>query len=365
MDSENQSMGQNPDDSKLAELTAAVDEAMQDDEEQKETTKGNIFDELQKEIMQSDLSSDEKNKRLSMLLKASNRKVNLMLVGATGSGKSSTINALFDMSVAKVGIGVDPETKDIEKYTLGNLVVWDTPGLGDEIETDKQNITQIVKKLSETDENDNLLIDLVLVIVDASSKDMSVNFDVINNTIIPCLGEGNEHRILIALNQSDMAMKGRHWDFEKNAPDEVLLEFLKSKAKSVKRRINNATSVAVEPICYAAGYTDGEEKQAAYNLAKLLYYILMAVPNEKRLVLLENLNEDEDNWLSNDEDYMPFVKESFFESLKRNASEGAEKGAFLGTCSLGIPGLIVGAFVGGIVGSLRAIVVNPLLSLFN
>lgn len=33
-----------------------------------------------------------------------------MITGATGSGKSSTINALFNMEVAKVGVGVNPET---------------------------------------------------------------------------------------------------------------------------------------------------------------------------------------------------------------------------------------------------------------
>ena len=47
--------------------------------------------------------------------------VNLLLVGATGSGKSSTINAMFNMQVAKVGVGVDPETACIEKYELGGL----------------------------------------------------------------------------------------------------------------------------------------------------------------------------------------------------------------------------------------------------
>ena len=52
--------------------------------------------------------------------------VNLLLVGATGSGKSSTINAMFNMQVAKVGVGVDPETACIEKYELGGLTIWDT-----------------------------------------------------------------------------------------------------------------------------------------------------------------------------------------------------------------------------------------------
>lgn len=52
--------------------------------------------------MASDISDSEKAKRLSYLIKIRNRKVNIMLTGATGSGKSSTINAMFDMDIAKV-----------------------------------------------------------------------------------------------------------------------------------------------------------------------------------------------------------------------------------------------------------------------
>jgi len=323
-------------------------------------TERTIFDTLQDEIMRSNLQEAEKNRRLSALLKASSRHVNLMLIGATGAGKSSTINALFDMSVAKVGIGVDPETKEIAKFNLGNLTIWDTPGLGDNVEVDKDYVKQIVKKLSEVDNNGKLLIDLVLVILDAGSKDLSVSYDVINNTLIPCLGKDDTHRILIALNQSDMAMKGRHWNHENNSPESALQNYLELKTNSVKRRIQQATEVNVEPVYYCAGYTDGEAKQNPYNLSKLLYSVLMAVPSEKRLVLVDKLNTTEDNWKSNDADYSKAVQKSFFESFLDNVLEGAEKGADIGSGVVGIPGYVVGGLVGAVIGGLHALVVKPL-----
>ena len=42
--------------------------------------------------------------------------LDMVLVGATGVGKSSTINALFGEDVAVVGTGVDPETQYIQHY---------------------------------------------------------------------------------------------------------------------------------------------------------------------------------------------------------------------------------------------------------
>jgi hypothetical protein len=327
-------------------------------------TEKNIFDSLQEEIARSNLPEAEKNRRLSALLKASSRKINLMLVGATGSGKSSTINALFDMSVAKVGVGVDPETKEIAKFDLGNLTIWDTPGLGDGVKSDKAYIKQIVKKLSETDGDGKLLIDMVLVVLDAGSKDLKTSYSIIADTLIPCLGKGNEHRILIALNQSDMAMKGRNWNHDQNAPNDVLQDFLTRKAESVKRRVREATGVTVDPVCYCAGYTDEDgERQAPYNLSKLLYYILMAVPAEKRLVLADKLNGDASNWASNDGDYTGAVAEGFFSSLWDDVFEGIERGAIIGGCAIGIPGAIVGGLLGAIVGGLHSLIVRPLAKL--
>lgn len=60
---------------------------------------------------------------------------------------------MFNMQVAKVGVGVDPETACIEKYELGGLTIWDTPGLGDGVERDIEIATAIKAKLAETDED--------------------------------------------------------------------------------------------------------------------------------------------------------------------------------------------------------------------
>ena len=80
--------------------------------------KTNIFENMENDIMNADINENEKSKLLKNVMRLKDNKINIMITGATGCGKSSTINALFDTEVAKVGVGVDPETMEIEKYEL-------------------------------------------------------------------------------------------------------------------------------------------------------------------------------------------------------------------------------------------------------
>lgn len=337
-----------------------------------------LLDILEDEILKSQVPEEEKKKNLKRLRSLCSTETNIMLVGATGCGKSSTINALFAagaetsqegeqktdnsanqnyVEVAKVGSKADPETKDIEKFCIGNLILWDTPGLGDGTEIDKHHKEVITELLREEDGDGNALIDLVLVVLDGSTRDLGTSYKILNEVIIPEL-KGENDRILVALNQADIAMKtGRHWDYEKNEPDETLVKFLEEKVNSISLRIKEDSGIEVNPVYYCAGYQEESGNSVRpYNLSKLLYYILKSLPEQKRIAVMEGVNGDSDNFECNDdeEDYNEEIKNSFFDAFDY-ISEGIESGAEIGESILGIPGAIVGAVIGGCVGCIAGI----------
>lgn len=315
--------------------------------------KKRVLDMLQSDIMNADIPENEKNKLIKNCLHLKEQKINLMITGATGSGKSSTINALFDMEVAKVGVSVDPETMDITRYDLDNLVLWDTPGLGDGKEADNRHAKNIIKKLNERDENGNLLIDLVLVILDGGTRDLGTSYELINSVIIPNLGDDKEGRILVAINQADAAMKGRYWNFDENKPEPPLVKFLDDKVISVQKRIKEGTGIDITPIYYSAGFKEeGMAQSRPYNLSKLLYYIVKYTPEEKRLSFVDNVNRNKQMWADNDdlEDYRKGILEEFGKTISECAMSGADIGGNIGSF-FGGTGEVIGASLGGIIGA--------------
>jgi len=319
----------------------------------------NIFRAMEDDIhAASELSDAQKQALLNNVFKLKNHKVNLMITGATGCGKSSTINAMFKTEVAKVGVGVDPETMDIQKYELGNLVLWDSPGLGDGKEKDIEHSKGIIKKLNELDDNGKPLIDMVLVILDGGSRDLGTSYELINQVIIPNLGQATSDRILIAINQADVAMKGRYWNFKNNKPEPELIAFLGDKVASVKGRVMEATGVNIEPIYYSAGYKDGDEEQTPWNLSKLLYFIVKNTPTEKRLSYVDNISDKKEMWQDDDglKEYRNEVRSSFAETVQECASACADfSGELLEVFgkTAGKIGRLIGGAVGAITGAIK------------
>ncbi len=318
------------------------------------TNEKHFTDDLIDVIGKDDSLSDvAKATVLKNIQKLRNTKVNILITGATGCGKSSTINALFGSEKAKVGQGVNPETMDIQKFEYSNIVLWDSPGLGDGKEADVKHSKNIIDKLYEKNHDGEMLIDLVLVILDGGSRDLGTSFELINQVIIPNLGE-DKKRLLVAINQADQAMKGRYWNYEENKPEPKLVEFLEEKVISTKNRIKEATGIDVEPIYYSAGYKDGNESQNPYNLSKLLLFILRHTKEEKRAVFIQDLNKNDEIWKDDDklDDYRGKVQKTLWESITSSASKGADIGGKIGGSFLGTPGEILGGIIGGAIGGI-------------
>ena len=310
-----------------------------------------ILDSVTNEIENSkfDIVEDKERivKRIEQLKK---QKLNLMFVGATGVGKSSTINAIFNMEIAKVGYNADPETATIQKYEIDNMVLWDTPGLGDEPEKDKRYAAEIANVLKQKDENGDLLIDEVVVLIDGSNRDMKTAYEIIEKVIVPYIRDTK--RIIIAINQCDMALKGRYWNYEIDQPEEQLTSFLNEKVVSVRNRILETTGIITNPIYYSALYH--------YNISKLLLTMITSMPETKRFVFTDSLNKKPEIWKKNDEleDYNIKIQEEVKGSLSK-ALDGAAKGAVAGATVGGlIPviGPVVGATVGAVLGFLGGLI---------
>ena len=217
-----------------------------------------------------------KNDMEKKLEKARFRPLDVMVTGVTGAGKSTTLNTIFKKNVATVVNGVDPETMDLDSYSLNNVFrLWDTPGLGDGVANDeihKRKLVDLLYKTYSLDGNIYGWIDSAIVVLEGLNRDMGSTYTLLNEVIVPNI---QADRILVVINQADMAMKGRHWNKETNRPDEVLVDFLERQALSIQNRVKEATGVTIrKPVYYSAEY--------GYNIEKLLDFIIDNMIVERR-----------------------------------------------------------------------------------
>lgn len=217
-----------------------------------------------------------KNDIEKKLEKARFRPLDVMVTGVTGAGKSTTLNTIFKKNMATVGNGVDPETMDLDSYSLNDVFrLWDTPGLGDGVANDeihKRKLVDLLYKTYSLDGNIYGWIDSAIVVLEGLNRDMGSTYTLLNEVIVPNI---QADRILVVINQADMAMKGRHWNKETNRPDEVLVDFLERQALSIQNRVKEATGVTIrKPVYYSAEY--------GYNIEKLLDFVIDNMIVERR-----------------------------------------------------------------------------------
>lgn len=202
--------------------------------------------------------------------------LDVMVTGVTGAGKSTTLNSLFQKSVAKVGNGVDPETMQLGSYRLNDwLRLWDTPGLGDGLYKDNEHTKNIKQLLSRNFLDDGDLygfVDIALIIIEGSKRDLGTTIKLLEEVILPNI---ESNRVLVAINQADIAMKGRNWDQLNNRPNMQLKAYLDDFANSLRGRLLQSTGLLIpKPIYYSA------EKN--YNIEAFMDFIIDNIPTARR-----------------------------------------------------------------------------------
>lgn|SRR5574344_667586 len=204
------------------------------------------------------------------------RPLDVMVTGVTGAGKSTTLNAFFQRTVAKVGDGVDPETMELDAYELNDFFrVWDTPGLGDGVDIDQIHKKKMIDLLYKTYSVDGMtygFIDMAIVIVEGSNRDMGTTYTLLNEVIVPNI---HKERIFVIINQADVAMKGRHWNHSTQTPDSQLVSFLEEQSISIQKRVREATGINImKPVYYSAEY--------GWNVQAVFDFIIDNMPPQRR-----------------------------------------------------------------------------------
>lgn len=234
-----------------------------------------------------DANEEIQRKQIKNILDSLNIPLNILIVGGTGVGKSSTINSIYGENKVKIGTGAAPQTQEIEECKISkNITLYDSPGLGEGSEKDKQHMEKIHELLTSKDENGNAKIDLALVIIDASVKGLGQEYETIKY-LLKTLGDSK--RILIGLNKCDKAISERLFNIENNSLHERQRKFLQEKVSDLIKRIKDDTGLSFtekDIVYYSAGFYDEEEEKQnkPFNILKLEEMILEKIPKQKRVV---------------------------------------------------------------------------------
>ncbi|WP_199492488.1 GTPase [Helicobacter pylori] len=98
--------------------------------------------------------------------------MNILLMGATGVGKSSLINGLFGQEVAKAGAG-KPITQHLEKYVdeEKGLILWDTKGIEEDDKGYKNTMESLKKEMEDSfkTQDEKEMIDVAYLCVKETS----------------------------------------------------------------------------------------------------------------------------------------------------------------------------------------------------
>ena len=201
----------------------------------------------------------------------------IALIGVTGVGKTSTINALFNTGLEISHFrsctqkeAIVPEVASQFAANRGTITVYDMPGLGESLIADKSHIETYKRVLPE--------VDVAVWIIEAGGRALSLMQQSLK-TISAAMKDKKLERIMFAINKADL-MYPNNWNRHTNTPSreqwDNLVQFAKTVERSIKEVVNRWNG---EIKIYSA--------LKKYRLEPLLTSMIETAPKQRRWILDE------------------------------------------------------------------------------
>lgn len=201
----------------------------------------------------------------------------IALIGESGVGKSSTLNALFcagqSVSHIKAETQIEAEIQvkiETIEGSKGALIVFDMPGLGESQASQQRHLATYERVLKD--------IDVVLWILDAQYRAIKSIQDQLS-TDIKRINPDIVDRIVFALNKVDLVHPGeKAWHPLANLPSE-------EQENNIKARLYDVQTKIREVAPNWKGTVMGYSAERRYNLPQLFATMLDAVPKKRQWML--------------------------------------------------------------------------------